>query len=75
MAPAVRTFLSEHDWKGKTVIPFQTHGGWPGHVVEDIKTACKDAKFVNEKAVQFDSTGGSKMETSQKDVQAWIQQL
>lgn len=29
--PAVRTFLSQHDWQGKTIIPFITHGGYgPG---------------------------------------------
>ena len=26
--PAVRTFLSLHDWRGKTLIPFITHGGY-----------------------------------------------
>lgn len=29
--PAVRTLLSLHDWQGKTLIPFITHGGYgPG---------------------------------------------
>lgn len=29
MAPAVLSFLKIHDWNGKMVIPFQTHGdGW-----------------------------------------------
>lgn len=40
MVPAVLTFLNSHDWTGKTVIPFQTHGGWPGHALKDIKAAC-----------------------------------
>lgn len=75
MAPAVLSFLSGHDWKGKIIIPFQTHGGWPGHVVEDIKTACKGANFANEMAVQFDSTGGDEMITSEKEVENWIQQV
>ena len=75
MAPAVLSFLSGHNWKGKTIIPFQTHGGWPGHVVEDIKTACKGANFANEMAVQFDSTGGDEMITSEKEVENWVKQL
>ena len=33
MAPAVRTFLSENDFSGKTVIPFATHASWPGRVL------------------------------------------
>lgn len=75
MAPAVLSFLSGHNWKGKTVIPFQTHGGWPGHTLEDIKTVCKGAKFANEMVFQFDSTGGDEMVTSQKEVDNWIKQV
>lgn len=75
MAPAVLTFLTSHNWQGKTVIPFQTHGGWPGHTIQDIQKACKGATFAHAMKIQFDSTGGAKMETAPKDVQAWIQQL
>lgn len=72
MAPAVLTCLKSYDWRGKTVIPFQTHGGWPGHVIKDIKSACKGAKFIHEMEVQFDSTGGSDMVTAEKAIEAWI---
>ena len=75
MAPAVLTFLTAHDWKGKTVIPFQTHGGWPGHVIRDMKAACKGAQFSHERAIQFDSTGGAEMVTPEKDVDKWIRQI
>ena len=37
MAPAVLTFLTTNDFTGKTVIPFMTNGGWPGHVIKDMK--------------------------------------
>lgn len=36
MAPAVKTFLNSQKWEGKTVVPFMTNGGWPGHVIKDI---------------------------------------
>lgn len=75
MAPAVLTFLHSQDWAGKGVIPFQTHGGWPGHTLKDMKAACKGASFWEEMAVQFDSTGGAEQVTSQKDVDAWIQRV
>ena len=75
MAQAVLTFLAAHDWKGKTVIPFQTHGGWPGHVIRDMKAACKGAQFSHEMAIQFDSTGGAEMVTPEKDVDKWIRQI
>jgi flavodoxin len=75
MAPAVLTFLKSQNWSGKTVVPFQTHGGWPGRTLKDMKTACKGAKIANEKAIQFDSTGGSELVTKEKELDAWIQSL
>jgi hypothetical protein len=57
------------------VVPFQTHGGWPGHTLKDMKKACKGATIVHEKDIQFDSTGGSQMITSAQAVDAWIHSL
>ena len=37
MAPAVKTFLHRQSFAGKTVVPFMTNGGWPGHVITDMK--------------------------------------
>ena len=75
MAPAMLTFLTSHHWQGKTVIPFQTHGGWPGHVIKDMQAACVGATFTHELAVQFDSTGGAKMVTTEKEVEIWANQV
>lgn len=75
MAPAVATFLTSYDWTGKMVIPFQTHGGWPGHTLKDMKTACTGAKICCEGKIQFDSSGGSQMVTDKKEVQHWLQQI
>lgn len=75
MAPAVLSFLESCDWKGKAVIPFQTHGGWPGHVIKDMKTVCKGADFSHEMAIQFDSTGGAGQVTSDKEIETWIKQM
>lgn len=75
MAPAVHTFLDWNDWKGKTAIPFMTNGGWPGHVIEDMKVCCKGAKFVCEKEIQFDSTGGSNLETPLQEIEQWIEEI
>ena len=75
MAPAVKTFLHNEDWTGKEVIPFMTNGGWPGHVIKDIKKACAGASFSNEMEIQFDSTGGANQETPQKEVKKWIENI
>jgi flavodoxin len=72
MAPAVHTFMNDHDWRGKTVVPFMTCGGWPGQVIDDMEKACKGATVVEPMEVTFDSTGGDTMMTSQDEVDAWI---
>lgn len=75
MAPAVLTYLSGQDFAEKTVIPFATHGGWPGHAIADMKKVCKGAAFACEMEVRFDSSGGDRMETSERDVCAWMERI
>jgi len=72
MAPVMRTFLSAHDWHGKTVIPFMTDAGWPGHVIKDIEAACPGACFRPGMEVRFDSDGGSRMVTTEKQLDEWL---
>ncbi len=72
MAPAVLTFLESVDWSGKTVIPFMTNGGWPGHVIDDMKKACAGAEAVLPMEIQFDSDGGDRLETPQSEIDGWI---
>ena len=75
MAPAVLTFLHGHDFTGKTVVPFMTNGGWPGHVIKDMKNACRGADFACDMQVRFDSSGGDRLETSEKEIEAWAQSV
>ena len=72
MAPAVRTFLHQQNFSGKTVIPFMTNGGWSGHTIADMKTACRGAAFAHEKEIQFDSNGGDHLETPMQEIKAWL---
>lgn len=75
MAPAVLTFLTTNDFTGKTVIPFMTNGGWPGHVIKDMKENCKGATFAHEMQIQFDSNGKDHLETSEDVITEWIEQV
>lgn len=75
MAPAVLTFLHGNDFTGKTVIPFMTNGGWPGHVIKDMKKACRGADFACEMQVRFDSNGGDRLETPEKDIEIWAEKV
>ena len=75
MAPAVKTFLHRYDFAGKTVVPFMTNAGWPGHVIQDMKKACTGAAVACEMQVQFDSNGGDHLETSENRIEAWAQDV
>ena len=75
MAPAVKTFLHAENFAGKTVIPFMTNGGWPGHVIKDMKAACPGADIACEMQIQFDSAGGSNLETPMEEIVQWIQNV
>lgn len=75
MAPAVLTFLHTESFADKTVIPFMTNAGWPGNVIKDMKTACKGADIKYEMEIQFDSTGGSRLETPMEDITKWMQSV
>ncbi len=72
MAPAVLTFMHQNHFEGKTVIPFMTNAGWPGHVIKDMKKASSGATIVNEKEILFDSDGGDHMQTSITELEEWI---
>lgn len=63
------------DFAGKTVVPFMTNGGWPGHVIKGMKKACRGAAIACEMQVQFDSNGGSRLETPQAEIAAWTQSV
>lgn len=75
MAPAVLTFLRGQNLAGKTEVPFMTNGGWPGHVIKDMKNACPGAEFACDMQVKFDSTGGDHFETPEAEIRAWAQKV
>lgn len=75
MAPAVKSFLSQVDLSGKTVVAFDTSGGWPGTTLEDIEAACDGATFLPGIEARFDSTGGGRQKTPQREIDAWIESV
>lgn len=36
ISPAMRSFLRSHSFEGKTICPFITNEGWPGHSLQDF---------------------------------------
>ena len=57
------------------MVPFSTHGGWPGHAIKDLEGAAKGAKCLLPKEVQFDSTGGDQLITPEKELEAWCREV
>ena len=68
-APAMHTFLKSQNWKGKTVYPFATNGGWIGHTFEDFQSVCQGAAVKKGINIRFDETT---LQTSKKDIEKWI---
>lgn len=73
MAPVVHTFIHANKWNEKTVVPFMTNAGWPGHVIKDMKSACQGAIFCCEHEFLFSPDETGKMEFSRKELQTWIE--
>lgn len=68
IAPPVATFLSAHDWSGKTVVPFITHGGGGmGKIEREIAKLCPGATLLKGLAVY-----GQEVEKSPGKVRAWL---
>ena len=75
MAPAMLSFIRNNDFKDKTIVPFMTNGGWPGHVINDIKKECVGAKFKYSMKIRFDSEGGDKLITPIEEIDKWISEV
>lgn len=68
-APAVKTFLHENDLSGKTICPFSTNGGWPGHLLKDVEKACKGADVRKGMDIRFEE---DRLITDEKKILQWI---
>ena len=72
MAPAVLTFFTETNLKGKRVIPFATNAGWLGHTFQDIKKLCPESEVVNEMNIEFSE---DTLKTTMKVLEKWIESI
>ena len=69
IAAPVKTFLSEYDLSGKTIVPFITHGGSGlGRSVTDISKLCPKSTLLDGIAVW-----GRDVKTAQNEVSEWLQ--
>jgi flavodoxin len=67
----VKTFLSEYDFSGKTIIPFCTHeGSGLGKSVTDISTFCLKSSLLGGVAIW-----GRDVKTAQNEVSEWLRNI
>lgn len=71
-APAIHTFLNQHNFNGKKVYPFATNGGWIGHTFKDFNRACKGADIQEGMNIRFDQLT---LCTKKIDIKNWIDKI
>lgn len=84
LPPPVKSFLHQYNLKGKTVIPFNTNGGYGvGSSFETVKKLCPQSTVLQ----GFTTRGGSEIdghnfvikdarsEEASKDVQSWLRTI
>lgn len=78
-APVVMSFLEGNDLSGKTVVPFLTNAGWPGHAIADMEKAARHSGATVEKSHAFRFSSSMKdrgrMTSSPKELTDWINSL
>lgn len=72
MAPAVKTFLKENNFDGKTIVPFVTHGGGGGYQIpSDMEKIAKGVTVVKNQLVVY-GKGASQTKT---EIGNWLQEI
>ena len=71
-APAIFSFLKQHNFQGKNLVFFQTHGGEPGNAIKDMETACPGATFGPPMAIYFDYYHKNRLLTDAHEIDRWI---
>ena len=69
MAPAMRSFLSQHNLKGKKIYMFATNGGWLGHTFEDMKELLKGNDLQSTLNIPIDE---DRQRISNKKIDEWL---
>ena len=72
--PAIRTFLTENNLDGKTIIPFATNAGWLGRTFNEIKKLCPNSRIENEMNIVFESYS-DKLKTDEREIDNFIKVL
>lgn len=71
MAPAVKTFLTENNFEGKTIVPFITHGGGGKYnIAGEMGELAKGSKVAEPLAIY-----GKGDSNTDKEIESWLKKL
>lgn len=84
LPPPMKSFLRQYDLSGKTVIPFNTNGGYgKGSSFETVRELCPNSKIFEGFSMEGGSERdgkllviqGDKAVSAEKEVQGWLRKL
>ena len=71
MAPAVKTFLSENNFEGKTIVPFITHGGGGKYTIAENMGKLATGAKVLEPLVVYERGNAD----TDKEIETWLKEI
>jgi flavodoxin len=84
LPPPIKSFLHQYDLKGKTVIPFNTNGGYgPGSSFQTVKERCPQSTVLqgfvtrggSERDGQYLVIKDARAEEASKEVETWLKKI
>jgi flavodoxin len=84
LPPPVKSFLHRYSLKGKTVIPFNTNGGYgPGSSFQTVRELCPQSTILegfvirggSERDGQYLAIKEARAEEAQKEVENWLRKI
>ena len=84
LPPPVKSFLHQYSLKGKTVIPFNTNGGYgPGNSFQTVRELCPQNTVLkgfstrggSERDGQYLAIEDTRQEAAQKEVESWLKTI
>jgi flavodoxin len=84
LPPPIKSFLHDYDLKGKTVVPFNTNGGYgPGSSFATVRTLCPQSTVLqgfstrggSERDGQYLAIKDARAEEASKEVEIWLRKI
>jgi len=84
LPPPIKSFLHQYDLNGKTVVPFNTNGGYgPGNTFQTVRELCPRSTVLegfstrggSERDGQYLAIKDARAEEASKEVESWLRKI